>query len=150
MWIELTQGLLRSAMSGPERSALDRVATDPDQQGILSEIAENIASEWRCGLRSVCTVDSRPLYIPSELLVHILADFRYRAATRLPGMKGLIDELRVREWQRANTVRDNLKNMTFLLPDTEYQESADQSGGGVELASGKGPYPTSIQMDGLL
>jgi|GEM_PF-2284738 len=150
MWVELDMGLLRSAMSGPERAALDRAATDTDQQAALPEIAENIAAEWRCGLRSVCTVDARPLYIPSELLIHILADFRYRAATRLPGMKGLIDDLRVDEWRRANTIRDNLRNMTFVLPEEDFREESEQSGGGAELASGEGPYPTGEQMDGLL
>ena len=150
MWIQLTVDLLRTAMSGPERTALERAATDPDQQGVLAEIAANIAAEWRGGLRSVCVIDSRASYIPDELLVHVLADFRYRAATRLPGMKGLIDDLRVKEWERSNTIRDNLKNMTFVLPASENQEAAEQSGGGTELASGEGSYPTSGQMDGLL
>lgn len=149
MWKQLTVELLRSAMSGPERTTLDRVALDSDQQGALAEIAENVSAEWRGGLRSVCVIDSRAGFIPDELLLHILADFRYRAATRVPGMKNLIDDLRVGEWDRANKVRDNLKNMTFVLPASEYQESAEQSGGGTELASGEGAYPTSGQMDGL-
>lgn len=150
MWIQLTVSSLRSAMSGPERTALDRAATDPDQQNVLAEIAANVANEWRGALRAVCVIDSRAGYIPDELLVHVLADFRYRAATRLPGMKALIDELRMEEWRRANTVHDRLKEMTFVLPDAEYQESADQSGNNTELASGDGAYPTSTQMDGLL
>ena len=150
MWIQLTVKSLRSAMSAPERATLDRAATDPDQQDVLAEIAANVANEWRGALRSVCTIDSRAGYIPDELLIHILADFRYRAATRIPGMKALIDELRMEEWRRANTVHDKLKEMTFVLPDAVYQESADQSGNNTELASGDGAYPTSLQMDGLL
>jgi hypothetical protein len=150
MWIQLTVSSLRSAMSGPERQTLDRAAVDPDQQSVLAEIAANVANEWRGGLRSVCVIDSRTSYIPDELLVHILADFRYRAATRLPSMKALLDELRVKEWDRAMKIRDNLKGMTFVIPAAEYQESADQSGNNTELASGDGAYPTSTQMDGLL
>jgi len=150
MWIQLTVALLRTAMSAPERTALDRAATDPDQQDVLAEIAANVANEWRGALRSVCTIDSRAGYIPDELLIHILADFRLRAATRIPGMKALIDELRMEEWRRGNTIHDKLKEMTFVLPDAEYQESAEQSGNNTELASGDGAYPTSTQMDGLL
>lgn len=150
MWIQLTVTSLRTAMSGPERTALDRAATDPDQQDVLAEIAANVANEWRGALRAVCVIDSRAGYIPDEMLIHILADFRYRAGTRLPGMKALIDDLRMEGWRRANTVHDKLKEMTFVLPDAEYQESAEQSGGGTELASGEGAYPTSGQMDGLL
>lgn len=150
MWNQLTSELLRTSLSASERATLDKVALDPEQQNVLAEIATNVASEWRGGLRSVCVVDSRAGYVPDELLLHILADFRYRAFTRLPGMKGLLDDLRVKEWDRAMKVRDNLKGMTVVLPDSEHQESAEQSGSGTELASGDGAYPTSVDMDGLL
>lgn len=150
MWIELTSELLRTSLSSPERDALDNAAVAADQQNVLSEIAANVASEWRGGIRTVCVIDSRASYVPDELLIHILADFRYRAFTRLPDMRGLLDDLRVKEWDRACKVRDTLKEMTFVLPDAEHQEAAEQSGGGAELAGGEGSYPTSTQMDGLL
>lgn len=150
MWIQLTSELLRTSLSASERATLDKVALDPEQQNVLAEIATNIASEWRGGLRSVCVIDSRAGYVPDELLIHILADFRYRAFTRLPGMKGLLDDLRVKEWDRAMKVRDNLKAITVVLPDTDHLEAAEQSGSATELASGDGAYPTSGQMDGLM
>ena len=150
MWNQLTSELLRTSLSAPERAALDKAALDPEQQDVLAEIATNIAAEWRGGLRSVCVIDSRAGYVPDELLIHILADFRYRAFTRLPGMKGLLDELRVKEWDRAMKIRDNLKDMAVVLPDAEHLEAVEQSGSGAELASGEGAYPSSCQMDGLL
>jgi hypothetical protein len=150
MWNQLTSELLRTSLSASERSTLDKVALDPEQQNVLAEIATNIASEWRGGLRSVCVIDSRAGYVPDELLIHILADFRYRAFTRLPGMKGLLDDLRVKEWDRAMKVRDNLKSITVVLPDADHLEAAEQSGSATELASGEGAYPTSGQMDGLM
>jgi hypothetical protein len=129
MWTQLTPSTLLTALSSGEHAALSRSATDPDQTDVLADIAASVASEWRGGLRRVCTVDARTGYVPDELLCHILADYRYRAFTRLPGMKGLLDELRVEEWRRANTVRDNLVKIHIVPPETANAESADDSGG---------------------
>lgn len=128
MWNQLTTDSLLNALSSGEHAALNRAATDPAQTDVLSSIAASVATEWRGGLRRVCTVDVRTGYVPDELLVHILADFRYRAFTRLPGMKGLLDELRVAEWNRANTVRDNLVKVHIVPPETAYLETTDESG----------------------
>jgi hypothetical protein len=128
MWTQLTPSTLLNALSSGEHAALNRAATDPAQTDVLADIASTIATEWRGGLRRVCTVDVRDGYVPGELIVHILADFRYRAFTRLPGMKGLLDELRVKEWDRANTVRDNLAKIHIVPPETAYLETTDESG----------------------
>lgn len=145
MWVELTVARLRAAMTDQEQAALSK--GDPT---ILDDIAANVAAEWRGGLRKVGPVDSRAGYVPDELLIHILPDFRFRAAMRLPGMKALIDDLRMEEWKRAMKVRDALKEQTFVIPDAANTESAETAGEGVELVSGDGSYPSSYQMDGLL
>jgi hypothetical protein len=128
MWLELTPEKLLAAMTDRESSALSRLAIGANQTDALVEIAANIAAEWRGGLRRVTVVDSRALYLPDELFIHILADFRYRAFTRLPGMASLLDNLRVEEWRRANTVRDNLSKVSIVAPDTAYAETAGSSG----------------------
>lgn len=145
MWIELTTERIRAAMTPQEQNALAK-----GDDTVLAEIAANVAAEWRGGLRKACSIDSRTGYIPDELMIHILADFRVRAAGRLPGMKALIDEVRMEEWKRAMTIRDSLKDQTFVLPETDFIETAVTSGEGIELASGPGAYPDSTQMDGLL
>jgi hypothetical protein len=81
-------------------------------------------------------------YVPDELLVHILADFRYRAFTRLPGMKGLLDDLRIEEWKRANQVRDNLIKIHIVPPADEYAESTEESGSASPSVSD--PEETSV------
>lgn len=128
MWNAVTPESLRSAVTGPERDALDKAALAPEQASGLSEIAANIVAEWRGGLRRVTTLDRRPDHLPEEVMVHVLADFRYRAFTRLPGMRSLLDELRVREWERANQVRDNLTKISISPPDPDYAEGAEESG----------------------
>ena len=128
MWIHLTAQTLLSRVTAAEASRLSTAAIDSGQTDALEEVAALVAAEWRGGLRRVTVVDSRDGYVPDEILPHVLADFRYRAFTRLPGMSGLLDDLRVAEWTRANQVRDNLHKVSVAAPDAAYAESAGSSG----------------------
>jgi len=128
MWYELTAQTLLSRVAGPEAARLDSAALASGQSDVLDEIAGQVAGEWRGGLRRVTLCDSRAGYVPDELTVHILADFRYRAYTRLPGMGELLDEQRIAEWRRANQVRDALHKVSISPPDDDYAEDSDQSG----------------------
>ena len=128
MWIQLTAESLLTRLSSTEQSRLNRVAVGTDQDDVLGEIAQQVASDWRSGLRKVTTVDTRTDYVPDELIIHMLAHFRYAAYTRLPGMGELLDERRVEEWKRANTVRDNLIKHSVQAPDAAYTESTTTSG----------------------
>ena len=125
MWMILTADSLLSRLSAPEHEALDRAAAGWAQEAPLDAIAHEVAEDWRGGLRRVTTLDKRPDAVPSEILLHILADFRYRAFTRLPGMRTLLDERRVAEWDRAMAVRDALAKVSYQPPDEENAESAD-------------------------
>lgn len=127
MWIDLTPDLLLSRVSAPEREALATAAAGDGQERVLEDVAAMVASDWRAGLRRICAPDRRPLRIPDELAVHILADFRYRAYTRLPGMADLLDALRVKEFERAMEVRDSLNKWTVAPPETG-QAEGDESG----------------------
>ena len=128
MWVELTSETLLAALSGPERDALNRAALGATQEDALAEIAANVAAEWRGGLRRVTRLDQRPHYVPAELLAHILADYRYRAFTRLPGMSRLLDDARREEWRRANQVRDGLHKLSIAPPDPAHAEPEEASG----------------------
>ena len=128
MWIQLTPESLQASLSGRESAALARAALGEGQTDALVDIAANVAAEWRGGLRRVTLVDTRDGYVPDEILIHILADYRYRAFTRLPGMSDLLDERRVAEWTRANQVRDNLVKVTIAAPDPAYTPTSSTSG----------------------
>lgn len=118
-WQILTPETLLSRLSGPEHQALDTAALEWTQSDPLGEIAHEVAGEWRGALRRVTTLDKRADAVPSELLIHLLADFRYRAFTRLPGMQSLLDERRVAEWQRAMQIRDALAKLSYEPPAEE-------------------------------
>ena len=144
MWIELSPDLLLSRISDPERNALATAATAYTQADVLGDVAAMVAADWRAGLRRVCAPDRRPLRIPDELAGHILADYRYRAFTRLPGMDALLDDLRVEEWRRAMTVRDNLIKWTFAPPEAEWVEGAENGSPGKPSPMIRDPDGTSI------
>ena len=122
MWMILTADSLLSRLSAPEHEALERAAAGWGQASPLADIAHEVAEDWRGGLRRVTTLDKRADAVPSEILIHVLADFRYRAFTRLPGMRSLLDERRVAEWDRAMAVRDALAKVSYQLPDEENRE----------------------------
>lgn len=128
MWIPLTPESLLSRLSGQEAARLRTAALGTGQTDALAEIAALVANEWRGGLRRVTSVDTRPGYVPDELMLHMLADFRYRAFTRLPGMSELLDDLRMEEWRRANSVRDNLVKVSIAAPEAAYTETSSASG----------------------
>ena len=116
MWIELTVQELISRVTGVELDALQTAATSPEQEDVLADIARINAAEWRGGLELVTTLSKRKIAVPEEVMLHVLADFRYRAFTRIPGMKKLLDDLRIREWERANHVRDHLGKILIEPP----------------------------------
>lgn len=125
MWMILTADSLLSRLSAPEHEALDRAAAGWAQEAPLDAIAHEVAEDWRGGLRRVTTLDKRPDAVPSEILLHILADFRYRAFTRLPGTRALLDDRRVAEWERAMAVRDALAKVSYAPPEDENLEAPD-------------------------
>ena len=115
-WTSITAATLLSRVSGPEKTALETAALATGQTGVLDDIAAMVRADWRGGLRLVTAVDTDATKLPPELLVHVLADFRYRAFTRLPGMRSLLDEARVREWERAMKARDSLAKNSYEAP----------------------------------
>ena len=125
MWLILTADTLLSRLSAPEHDALANAAAGWGQEAPLAAIAHEVAEDWRGGLRRVTALDKRADAVPSEILIHVLADFRYRAFTRLPGMRGLLDERRVAEWERAMAVRDALAKVSYAPPEDENLEAPD-------------------------
>jgi len=126
MWTELTPDTLLTRLTTEEHDALSYVSTN--LPAVLADIAAEIAAEWRGGIARQVTLSKRRLALPDELLIHILADYRYRAFTRLPGMSSLLDTNRVEEWRRANTVRDNLGKVQIEPPEADDLPEVPASG----------------------
>ena len=116
-WKELTPERLLTRLADAEQSALAGAATA--LPAVLGDIAATVAAEWRSRLARLSPLSRRPLALPSEIEQHVLADYRYRAYTRLPGMAALLDELRVAEWERALKVMDNLEKVRIEPPEAD-------------------------------
>lgn len=144
MWIDLTPELLLRRVSAPERDALASAAADDSQTGVLEDVAAMVAADWRAGVRRICAPDTRPLRIPDELLAHILADYRYRAFTRLPGMEALLDDLRVQEWRRAMEVRDALNKWSVAPPEAGWAEGGESGSSGRPSPVIRDPDDTAV------
>lgn len=131
MWRELTPNNLLTRLAAAEKQALATAATD--SATVLEDIASDVAEEWRGRLARVTALSVRPLALPSEIFAHVLADYRYRAYTRLPGMSALLDELRVAEWERAVQVMDNLAKVQIAPPEADDLPEEDAPAGGSPL-----------------
>jgi len=94
-------------------------ATAPGQDEVLAELARLVTAEWRGKLARVTPLSKRRLAVPDEVLIHVLADYRYRAYTRLPNMEAFLGDLRVEEWKRAMKVLDALNETNIEPPEEE-------------------------------
>ena len=111
-WIELQEMDVLSRLTDAEATALKTAATRSGQPDSVAKIIAMCIQDWRGKLRKYHVMASGQT-IPSELEIHVLADIRYRLFTRLPGMKSLLDELRVEEWREANRQKASLKDSVF-------------------------------------
>lgn len=109
MWVELTPELLKTHLAQTEIQQLNLIQVPISVDEILADECKNIANLWRGKIRLFHAIDKRANYVPESLLEYILIHVRYAAYTRLPQMGELLDELRRREWDRANQIFDNLR-----------------------------------------
>ena len=126
-WIELTPQLLKTHLAATEIATLGSIQIPIDVDRILADECTNIANAWRSKIRLFHSVDKRANYVPESLLEYILIHLRYACYTRLPQMGELLDELRRREWERANEVMDNLRK--FAIDPVDAEEEEDSAAG---------------------
>lgn len=131
-WVELNPELLKTHLAVAEQNALATVQVSFDVDSILEDECKNIANLWRGKIRLFHSVDKRANYVPESLLEYILVTLRYACYTRLPSMGELLDELRRREWDRANECMDNIRKFA-IDPVEEEQEETSTSGNPVVI-----------------
>lgn len=121
-WVELNPSLLRTHLAVAEQNALATVQVSFDVDSILADECTNIANAWRSKIRLFHSIDKRENYVPESVLEYILVHVRYSAYTRLPSMGELLDELRRREWDRANQIFDDIRKMYIDEVEPEEEE----------------------------
>jgi hypothetical protein len=132
MWVLLSPELLKTHLAREEIAALATVQVPIDVDRILADECTNIANAWRSKIRLFHAIDKRADYVPESLLEFILIHLRYACYTRLPAMGELLDDLRRREWERANDVMDNIRKYS-IDPVEEGEEETSTSGNPVVI-----------------
>ena len=114
-WIPMAEMDVLSRITDAEATAVKTAAIRIGQPDAVAKIISQCVRDWRGLLRRHHPVAAGET-IPSELESHVLAEIRYRLFTRLPGMKSLLDALRVSEWEEANKTKDRLPKYSFEAP----------------------------------
>lgn len=125
-WTQLTPELLKTHLAKDEIIALANIQVPTNVDAILADECTNIANVWRAKIRLFHAVDRRTNYVPESVLEYVLVTLRYACYTRLPAMGELLDDLRRREWERANDVLDGLRKFS-IDPVDEGEEEASTS-----------------------
>lgn len=146
--ISLSLNDVYDRLSAPEVAALRTAATKSGQSAtVVGNIVSMCVQEWRGALRRHHVLAAGET-IPAELEAHVLADIRYRLFTRLPGMKNLLDELRVAEWREARRVIGKLGEYVFEDAG-ETEPDAQVPNTGVEMAAAENRIFTREKLAGL-
>lgn len=137
-WITPTLALCKTRLTGAEYTALSsaakgagQVADDMAQQVIdtvVTRVRGRVPPQVRLGEAGT---------IPDEVQGAFLALWVYEFITRLPAMKSLLDELRVKSWESANSeLRDLAAGRINLVPPVDEAPAAEQAAGpGIEVAT---------------
>lgn len=153
-WFAPTLDLCRQRIAGPEWDALSEAAADLSQDG--DAMARDVIATQVGRIRG--RVAARPENmlgpegtIPDELTGAFQALWVYDFITRLPKMKRLLDELRVKARDAAEgELRDTAKGLIKIVPPEQPAAPALQAGGsGVALVSSTPRRARRDQTNGL-
>lgn len=151
-WITLTELKVQNRLTAPELTALKSAAIAGSQTAaaILAAAIDDIVGEVRGYVGRRYTLGEAGT-IPEELEATALALIRRHLFTRLPGMKGLFDELRQQEAKDAlQRLRDVAKGDFVIVPPSDPAPSDEQAGGnGVTLIGSRDRVATRDQLSGL-
>lgn len=116
MWVSLTADDLLRSLTGPERTAVQRAATEPGQADPLETILADVVKEVR---GYVAAYNGNTLgegdTIPDELRGAAVARARFEAFTRLPVGRSLLTEDRVEANRSAVAVLRDVAAGRFRL-----------------------------------
>lgn len=137
-WITPTLTLCKTRLSNSEWSSLSSAAKASAQSAddMAQQVIDTQITRIRGRVPAGVTLGEAGT-IPEEMTGAFLSLWVYDFITRLPAMKGLLDELRVKSWDNANTeLRDLANSKINLVPPTTAAPSAEQAAGpGIEIAS---------------
>lgn len=152
-WISLTEDDVARRLTAAELTALKTAAKASGQDG--DEILEEAITDVLKRVRGYVAACQRNILgdgetIPDELRASALALIRDFLFTRLPGMRGLNDEIRQKETDRALAELRDVAACKFLIVQPETESSDQAAGSGVELVDSRDREATRAKTSGLL
>lgn len=136
-WITPTLTLCQTRLTGSEWTSLSTAAKSSGQsaEAMAQQVIDTNVTKVRGRVPSVVKLGAAGT-IPDEVLGAFLALWVYDFITRLPAMKSLLDDLRVKSWEAANSeLRDLANGKINLVPPVDAAPAAEQPvNHGVEIA----------------
>lgn len=151
-WNILTSEDLQNKLTAAEFSAITQ-ASLPDGKTSADVVAEEIANVTQEVRGYVAGYAPNVLgdgaTVPDELRDVALVILRHRTFTRLPNMKRLLDELRVKEYEEAMRKLRDVAVGRFRVVNPETPAAQQASGGGVQVVSKTKRRATRKGLSGL-
>ncbi len=153
-WTTPTLDLCKGRLTGPEWNSLSSAAKNTGQtaEGLAQEAVDAIVTEIRGRIPKRIRRGPDGT-IPDEITRAFLALWVYDFITRIPGMKSLLDDLRVKAYENANiTLREMASDKLQIVPPTDPAPQIEQAAGPfIEVARpGTVNTMTREQLDGLI
>jgi len=151
-WITLTEEDVQRRLTAAELTALKTAAkaSSQDADDILNEAIADVVKRVR-GYVAACQRNTlgEGVTIPDELRGSALALVRDYLFTRLPGLKGLNDQIRQKESERALAELRDVAACKFAIVPPETEAGDQAAGAGVELADSRDREATRDKTSGL-
>lgn len=125
-WTTVTPNHLKKKLAKSEFELLSNLDKDNTEGSIIADLISYWINAWRQQCRKVGPIDPRDGYVPDSIVVHLLAQVRYEAWTRMPNSGGPgLDDRRVKEYDRANHVFDNIEKYALDPVEVEPVDPED-------------------------
>lgn len=131
MWITPDLALCQTRLTGAEWTALSSAALKSGQtaDAVAQEVIDTQVTRIRGRVPQTAQLGAAGT-IPDEMKGAFLALWLYEFITRIPAMKSLLDELRVKSWENANAELAALSNGRInLVPPVEAAPADEQAAG---------------------
>lgn len=152
-WITPTLELCRTRITGAEWNGLQNAAKSADQDGeaMAQQVIDTQVQRIR-GRVAACKENRLGAAgtIPDELQSAFLACWVYDFITRLPAMRGLLDEQRVRAWEAAEReLRDAAACNIAIVPPAEAAPDTQQAAGPTVISNPGKRWASRQDLGGL-
>ncbi|MGV3664275.1 MAG: hypothetical protein ACO1TE_29150 [Prosthecobacter sp.] len=154
-WFTPTLTLCKTRLAGAEWTSLSSAARGQGQDA--EAMAQEVIATQVTRIRGRVAANSKNILgeagtIPDELQGAFLALWVYEFITRLPAMKALLDELRVKSYDTAlsELAAAARGDIAIVPPETAAPEAAQAGGVSVEVVRARENVAAPCHMDGLL